>query len=173
MRFFSFGRAKSASAAIAAQFEAVRPFANGIAVVQKDGLWGIIDRSGAWKLEPQFTELDETGPDFVATSADGTKRVIHWDAGTQAVSGEPFRDEERRCDTSVGAQFIRLSGNLIGVTDQDHREVIPSRFDTIHYLGDDLYVCAERGKGDHLIHASGRTLFHEALGQILPEISFG
>lgn len=43
---------------IPSQFDEARPFSNKLAAVRKDKLWGYIDTTGAWKVEPRFDEID-------------------------------------------------------------------------------------------------------------------
>lgn len=43
--------------AISEQFDAARPFYEERAVVQQDGLWGVIDRQGNWVVQPTFIEM--------------------------------------------------------------------------------------------------------------------
>lgn len=43
---------------IPSQFDEVRLFSNKLAAVRKDKLWGFIDETGAWKVEPRFDGVD-------------------------------------------------------------------------------------------------------------------
>ena len=41
------------------QFEAVRDFHNGYAAARLNGKWGLIDKAGEWKLQPQFDAIKD------------------------------------------------------------------------------------------------------------------
>ena len=54
LNMFNFLSCQSQKIDITPQFDAVKPFKNGIAAVKKEELWGFIDSTGNWIIQPRF-----------------------------------------------------------------------------------------------------------------------
>ena len=75
----------SGGLAIPAEYEYIGSFVEGRAAAVSDGLYGAIDRSGAWIVEPEYGFLEISAAGFMlAANKDGAK-VLDMDGGERAL----------------------------------------------------------------------------------------
>jgi hypothetical protein len=95
VRYFDDGRfgylARDGSVAIPAHFVATRPFADGLAAVCVDEVWGFIDTRGEWVIEPRFFAVDRFAHGIAPVARDGLSWGYVDRAGRQVV---PFQFEQ-------------------------------------------------------------------------------
>lgn len=73
--------ANASDYAIAPQFEAAGTFNERTAPVRLNGVWGVIDTSGRWRLEPQFKAIISLGNDrYALQHADGWEIVSAYES---------------------------------------------------------------------------------------------
>lgn len=118
-------------------FEAVRPFAEGVAPVKLNGKWGLIDLTGKFVVEPRFGEVKAQHAGLVAF-LDGEKIVWLNAAGeTQpepAATGEAVPPEKRLACPGGGKRVTQQG--LWGVAMADGTVVIPPIYRAINCFKD-------------------------------------
>ncbi|MBK7038481.1 MAG: WG repeat-containing protein [Bacteroidetes bacterium] len=172
MSLFNILSCKSQDYIIPPQYIAVKPFHGGIAAVKTNDLWGLIDNTNTMVITPQFADItysSETG--YRVIFPDGNKKQLVLE---DVDPGYTLSDisEKKYYFTKHGNLQLISKNNLVGVAKEDGTELISPQFDEIIYLGQDLFICKEYGEGDFLINDNGKILFHEIMGEIIPEISY-
>ena len=95
---------------IEAQFETADRFENGIARASLDGLLGIIDADGEWKIKPEFDYL-EIG-DGVIVGLFNRERMVAFNMHCQEV----FRIEGTQIEAAVAGRYpLVLEGDVLRV----------------------------------------------------------
>lgn len=174
MALLSFLSCSSQQFVIEPQFDAVKCFSEGYAAVKRNGLWGYIDTKGALIVKPQFKEADEVKDNLALVKLlSGERKYIHIHA-----DGFEFAEEKMVAiplifETGTGQYFSTKVNGLYNLVGPGKKEIFPHQFDSIIYIGEGLFVASEYGEGDFLIDTKGRILFHEVLGEIIPEINRG
>ncbi|MBO6575781.1 MAG: WG repeat-containing protein [Rhodothermales bacterium] len=70
-----------------AVFESVPAFDGPVGAARRDGRWGLIDRSGAWVVEPRYGEASAHGNRVLARDAQGWHLL---DASGRTLTSEPY-----------------------------------------------------------------------------------
>lgn len=131
------------------QFEDARPFNGGFAPVKKNGLWGFIDKTGEFVIEPQFE-------DFLASDAAYSHLVFH--EGLAAVKKDGkwgYIDS----NGTVRVQFIWDSadqfsegyavvgsGGKYGYIDTSGQTVIPAQYDDANFFNNNAALVGVNGE---------------------------
>lgn len=129
---------------LAPQWRQARPFSEGVAAVETDAGWGLIDRKGAYIVEPRAQDADRVviaGEDFAlspfkpmsegcsaATPANGTPHYVTSDGDTWTPRAFSDRDIQDIGSFSEGLAWVRLAGDRVGWIDTDGELVIAPDF---------------------------------------------
>ncbi len=170
---FGFSSCQSPSFHIEPQFDAVLAFAQGIAAVQQGGKWGFIDTSGAWVIEPWFVKA-ELGEEKVYQVTDESNQVfeIRKTPDSNAWAALQPLGKSILVETSSGRRFIFEKDAYWGIKDEKGNILVAPQFDSIHYMGSNLFRAYALSKGYCLLNAEEQK--HSAYFQeISPEIQFG
>lgn len=93
-------------------YEDARPFAGGWAAVQKDGLWGYIDRTGAVQIDFQFDEARSFTMHLAAVKMGRNWGYVGLDGSTVIepvfLNAKAFSEGTAPVETADGWQFITL-----------------------------------------------------------------
>ncbi|MBK7429060.1 MAG: WG repeat-containing protein [Saprospiraceae bacterium] len=160
---------KSPHFAIPAQFDAVFPFYEGIAPAKKQDLWGFIDSTGSWIIQPKFKELIKTENGkvlIVLENGDHTEVTKNKESGEWEIKTPEFNKIE--IQTASGIRYIEKKGGFYILVEADGTP-ISSEYISILYAGEDLFVCQKNYEGQQLIHADGSTLtpFYDEIDSII------
>lgn len=172
---FGFGlfSCQSPSFHIEPQFDAVQAFAQGIAAVQEGGKWGFIDTTGAWVIKPRFVKA-ELGEGKLYRVTDESKLVLEIRKASENSSWEALQPLEKSTpvETTVGIRFIFENNNRWGIRNKEGNTLVAPQFDSIHYLGTDLFSAFISLQGYCLLNAEGkeRSAYFQEIGT---EIQFG
>jgi hypothetical protein len=173
MNIFSMLSCQSQNFHLAPAYNAALPFKNGIAAVQQGQLWGFIDTSGNWVFEPRFTSavLSPEGEYLIEEP-----NVIYIEKPEKDSTGKwilkPHYYNLQEIQTSTGIRIIDYIGNSYALFDEYGNQISRHAYDSLIYIGEDLFVGHQMYKGDQLLNAKGDTLttFYT---EILPEIISG
>jgi hypothetical protein len=110
--------------AIPYSFQDARSFRHGYAAAKQKGAWGVIDRSGAWVLEPRYRGLGVSfslsgGRPVIAFQADSGKWGFVDPSGLVAIppaydSTEPFAEDRAVVQSGTGYFYIDPAGARVG-----------------------------------------------------------
>jgi hypothetical protein len=161
-----FSSCRSQEFHIPPQFDAVLPFSQGIAAVQLQGQWGLVDTAGTWVLPPQFIAAHWTdGQAWQVQDAQGqTLEIRRQGAGWAALPPAPA---ELRVNTSAGVIFIFEQRGKYGLRDAQGRGRVPAAYAAIRYLGEDVFAARQGYQGECLLHVDGHILsdFYQEIGE--------
>lgn len=87
------------SVIIAAEFDAVGPFSEGLARVRLGNVWGFIDPAGIYVIEPQFEQARHFSKGHAKVKKDGQWGIID-------VSGEWVEDVESQSFLDDRGRFV-------------------------------------------------------------------
>lgn len=173
MNLFSMLSCQSQNFHLAPGYDAVLPFKNGIAAVRQGELWGFIDTSGNWIFEPRFTSAT-LSPEGEYLLEEPTVKYIEKPAKND--SGKwilnPHYYDLQEIQTSKGRVIIDYAGNSYALFDENGKQISKHVYDSLIYIGEDLFVGHQMYKGDQLLNADGDSLtgFYT---EIIPEIISG
>lgn len=170
---FGFSSCQSPSFHIEPQFDAVQAFAQGIAAVKQGGKWGFIDSSGSWVIRPKFVKA-ELGEGKVYWVIDESNQVFEIRKTAESNSWAALQPLEKSIlvETTSGRRSVFEKDDYWGIMDDKGNTLAAPKFDSIHYLGSDLFRAYTSPKGYCLLNAEGKkqsAYFQE----ISPEIQFG
>lgn len=173
MNLFSMLSCQSQNFNLAPIYEAALPFKNGIAAVQQNQLWGFIDTSGNWVFEPRFTSAVVSPEGEYLVEEPNVKYIekpTKDDSGKWMLS--PHYYDLQEIQTSNGSRIIDHVGNSYALFDESGNQISGNVYDSLIYIGEDLFVGHQRYKGDQLINLNGDSLtgFYT---EITPEIIAG
>ena len=170
---FGFSSCQSPSFHIEPQFDAVQAFAQGIAAVQQGRKWGFIDTSGAWVIEPRFVKA-ELGEEKVYQVIDESNQVFEI---RKAAENSPWAalqplEKNTPIETTSGTRLLFEKNSRWGIKDKEGNTLAAPKFDSIHYLGADLFSAFTSPKGYCLLNAEGkeRSAYFQEIGT---ELQFG
>lgn len=170
---FVFSSCQSPSFYIEPQFDAVQAFAQGIAAVKQGGKWGFIDNSGAWVIPPKF-EKAELAEGKVYQVIDESDQVFEIRRTPENKFWTALQALEKSIlvETSSGKRFVFEKDAHWGIKDDKGNILTSSLFDSIHYMGSDLFRGYTSPKGYCLLNADGkeRSAYFQ---EINPEVQFG
>ncbi|MBD9370034.1 WG repeat-containing protein [Xanthomonas sp. XNM01] len=76
------------------RFDAMLPYRGGLAPAQRGDVWGLVDRSGAWRVEPTYRLIEPFGPRFwrarYASLVPGASRTLLLGPDGQPLQAEPW-----------------------------------------------------------------------------------
>lgn len=173
MGLFSLFSCKAQDFAIAPQFEAVLPFQNGIAPAKQNGSWGFINKTGGWIVDPVFASVEIENLNIFVLLTDGSRKQLQFNGNKNDYTLTDIISADESIQTTAGIFIIKTINHLKGLYNEAGKEILQPTFDSIIYIGQDLFVCSEYGEGDFLFNSKGNELFHEILGEIIPEINRG
>jgi WG containing repeat len=170
---FGFSSCQSPSFHIEPQFDAVQAFAQGIAAVQQGGKWGFIDTSGAWVIQPKFVkaELLEGKVYQVIDESNQVFEIRRTSENSPWAALHPL-EKNILVETTSGSRSVFEKDGYWGIKDDKGNTLAAPKFDSIHYLGSDLFRGFTSPNGYCLLNAEGKeqsAYFQE----ISPEIQFG
>lgn len=171
---FGFSSCQSPAFHIEPQFDAVQAFAQGIAAVHQGGKWGFIDTSGAWVIEPRFIKA-ELGEEKVYQVTDESNQVFEIRKKTPNSNAwaalQPL-EKSILVETSSGRRSVFEKDAYWGIKDEKGNILVAPQFDSIHYMGSNLFSAYTLPKGYCLLNADGlkRSAYFQ---EINPEIQFG
>lgn len=142
-------------------------FENGLAALEKDGAWGLINEQGRWVVSPRFTARVEaiqhenkligwkTGRDF--KSDRGTETLLGWlTPDGQEVAAPQY--SEIRWDEDAGALVVTKDGLFTGAMTLAGKVFIEPVYESLKFLGDGWYVVKMRDR-QGLLKADGEWAF--------------
>ena len=170
---FGFSSCQSPSFHIEPQFDVVQGFAQGIAAVQQGGKWGFIDNSGAWVIEPRFVKA-ELLEGNVYQVIDESNQVFEIRKTPDSNDWAALRPLEKSIlvETTSGRRSVFEKDAYWGIKDEKGNTLAAPQFDSIHYLGSNLFRAYALPKGYCLLSADGqqRSAYFQEIGT---EIQFG
>lgn len=170
---FVFSSCQSPSFHIEPQFDAVQAFAQGIAAVKQGGKWGFIDTSGAWVIPPKFVKV-ELLEGKVYQVIDESDQVFEIRRTPENKSWAALQALEKSIliETSSGRRFVFEKDAYWGIKDDKGNILVAPQFDSIHYMGSNLFRAYTLPKGYCLLSADGkeRSAYFQ---EINPETQFG
>ncbi len=173
MGLFNLFSCKAQDFAIAPQFEAVMPFQNNLAPARLSGKWGFINKTGEWIVEPVFMSVEYDSSNIIVTENDGAEKIISFTGDHKIFNLIEIHITDQKVEAGDGNYFIKTINHFKGLYNEEGKEILEPTFDEIIYIGRNLFVCSEYGEGDFLYNTKGNELFHEILGEIIPEINRG
>ncbi|MDX2067081.1 MAG: WG repeat-containing protein [Haliscomenobacter sp.] len=170
---FGFSSCQSPSFHIEPQFDVVQGFAQGIAAVQQGGKWGFIDNSGAWVIEPRFVkaELLEGNVYQVIDESNQVFEIRKMPDSNEWAALRPL-EKSILVETTSGRRSVFEKDAYWGIKDEKGNTLAAPQFDSIHYLGSNLFRAYALPKGYCLLSADGqqRSAYFQEIGT---EIQFG
>lgn len=170
---FGFSSCQSPSFHIEPQFDAVQAFAQGIAAVKQGGKWGFIDTSGAWVIEPWFVKAELLeGKIYQVTDESNQVFEIRKTPDNNAWAALRPLEKSILVETISGSRSIFEKDAYWGIKDDKGNILVAPQFDSIHYMGSNLFRAYTLPKGYCLLNADGqeRSAYFQ---EISPEIQFG
>ncbi|MCC6752920.1 MAG: WG repeat-containing protein [Saprospiraceae bacterium] len=168
---FPFFSCNSQKFHIEPRFDSAMPFKKGIAAVKQDPLWGFIDTAGNWVFTPKFKNVQLSPNDqyLVSEAGDESLQLITRDASQNWIL-TPYAPEQPEYLTSKGTRLIAKIHNQYALTDDHNKPLTEALYDTITYLGKDLFI-GNRNYKSELLNSNGKII-SAAYTEILPTILF-
>ncbi|NUO01418.1 MAG: WG repeat-containing protein [Saprospiraceae bacterium] len=156
---FLFSNCRSPQFHIAAQYDEVKPFHQGIAAVRMGSAWGFIDTSGTWVLTPRFAQAEWTeGKPYQVEDASSQVFEIRKLPGGNTWSVVPRPPENRPIETPSGTRYIFEDNEKFGLKDAQGHVLAPPIYTSIRHLGVHLLAARFPEKGECLLNADGKML---------------
>lgn len=155
---FGFSSCQSSSFHIEPQFDAVQAFAQGIAAVKQGGKWGFIDTSGAWVIEPWFVKA-ELLEEKVYQVTDKSNQVFEIRKTSVNNSWTALRPLEKSTtvETTSGRKYLFEKDGRWGIKNDKGNALASPQFDSIHYMGSNLFRAYTSIQGYCLLNAEGKA----------------
>lgn len=168
---FSFLSCQSQKIDVSPQFDAVKPFKNGIAAVKKEELWGFIDRSGDWIIQPRFSQVSLTDRNEYICEETEVAYIQVMEKDKQGNwAANPYYYVLTEINTSSGIRYIDQKDGNYFITTEDGKHLTEIVYDSIIYIGQDLFIGRKKYK-EELINAHGDIISKE-YDEISPEVRF-
>lgn len=124
-------------------------FEDGLAAVEKDGAWGLINEQGQWVVPPRFTARIESIRHENKLIGWRTGRYFKSDRGTESLLGWLTPDgqevaapqySEIRLEEDAGVLVVTKDGSLTGAMTPAGNVFIEPVYESLKFLGDGWYV---------------------------------
>jgi WG containing repeat len=132
---------------IAPQFEACQPFWNGLAAVKKNGLWGIIDKTGNLVVPCQYEYMDYWAGNYLVSMKDKTGMIDK--KGNLLIPVE-----YEHCSYS-GSFATVYKSNRQGLLHYSGKVAVPAIYDEVRPVSDSVFYVVQ-GNKKFLLYADGR-----------------
>lgn len=150
----------SGKVAISPQFDDVRPFSNGLAVVNIKGKWGAVDHKGVMAIPADYAALSDFRNNLaLAVTSTGEKYFIH--AHNKKVLDCPFTD----CQPFKGDYAVIQDNELFGLIDRNGKILIKPEY--VLLKADEHYAVTTAGdESGSLVRLRDMRLIFSIQGQI-------
>jgi len=123
---------------IKAQFQACENFSNGLAIVEKNGYYGIINKEGNEVVPFKYNHIQQSGDKYLVTLS-GRHGMIDR-------SGKIIVPLEYEDYSYYGSHTIITKGGLKGVMDRNGKILVVPKYDSIEPISDNVFYATKEGK---------------------------
>jgi len=171
LSMFPFLSCQSQKIDITPQFDAVKPFKNGIAAVKKEELWGFIDSTGNWIIQPRFYNVCLTDAnEYICEEVDVAFQEILKKDSKCKWEVKPYYYDLPKINTTSGIRYIdQIDGKYV-LTDEDGIHLTEPVYESIIYIGQDLFIGNKKYK-EVLLNSFGKIVSKE-YDEISPEVRY-
>jgi len=122
---------------VAPQYDQVRPFGDGVAVVLLNGKWGIINKYESWVAQPYYEYISDFKNGVAVVKEKGIYYLIH-------TSGKILTPEGYSSITiTKGGNYVLVKNKLNGIANANGKEIITPRYQSIVELTPSLFKVSE------------------------------
>jgi len=132
---------------IAPQFEACQPFWNGLAAVKKNGLWGIIDKTGNLVVPYQYEYMDYWAGNYLVSMKNKTGMIDR--KGNLLIPVE-----YEHCSYGGSFATVYKSGRQ-GLLHYSGKVAVPAIYDEVRPVSDSVFYVVH-GNKKFLLYADGK-----------------
>lgn len=165
---------KATSAPVRPGVEAVAPWSSPQIAAKQGGLWGLINREGAWLIRPMSQRPMEVSDEVGLVSFVTTRGGAGWVDRTGRVVIKPIYDSVGKFEPTTGLACVVFK-NKMGHVDRTGAQVIPPRFDcpavyelaTFSFHGPSGLALVKVGKPKNPIDALGPYGFIDRTGALV------
>ena len=152
---------------IAAQYDAASAFYNGLAIVSKNELFGLINKKNESITALQYLDISKSTDGFIAEDSAGyyifnnqgqllQKEALQWEELQQTLSA--LSNQIETIEPIVVSKYVRIDKNgKVGLSKQG-KSVLPTKYDDVIFSNDSGFIFAKLGKSLHYFDTLGRRL---------------
>lgn len=145
---------------VAPQYDQVRPFGDGVAVVLLNGKWGIINKSESWIAQPYYEYISGFKNNVAVVKEKGIYYLIH-------TSGKILTPEGYSSITlTPGGNYVLVKNKLTGIANANGKEIISPRYQSIVEFTPSLFKVTENNLIG-VIDANRKIILHIKYNEIL------
>lgn len=145
---------------VAPQYDQVRPFGNGVAVVLLNGKWGIINKSESWVAQPYYEYISDFKNGVAVVKEKGIYYLIH-------TSGKILTPEGYSSITlTAGGNYVLVKNKLNGIANANGKEIISPRYQSIVEFTPSLFKVTENNLTG-VIDANRKIILHIKYTEVL------
>jgi hypothetical protein len=163
-------------AIITAQYDNASAFYDGLAIVSKNELFGLINKKNESITALKYLDISKSTEGFIAEDSVGyyifnnqgkllQKEALQWEELQQTLSA--LSNQFETAEPKVISKYERIDKNgKVGLTKQ-RKSVLPIKYDDIIFSNDSGFIFAKLGKSLHYFDTLGRRLEFNGLDWFL------
>jgi len=152
---------------IAAQYEDASAFYDGLAIVSKNELFGLINKKNESITALKYLDISKSAEGFVAEDSAGyyifnnqgqllQKEALQWEELQQTLSA--LSTQVETVEPKVVSKYVRIDKNgKVGLSKQG-KSVLPVKYDDIIFSNDSGFIFAKLGKSLQYFDTTGKRL---------------
>jgi hypothetical protein len=152
---------------IAAQYEDASAFYDGLAIVSKNELFGLINKKNESITALKYLDISKSAEGFVAEDSAGyyifnnqgqllQKEALQWEELQQTLSA--LSTQVETVEPKVVSKYVRIDKNgKVGLSKQG-KSVLPVKYDDIIFSNDSGFIFAKLGKTLQYFDTTGKRL---------------
>jgi len=145
---------------VAPQYDQIRPFENGVAVVLLNGKWGIINKSEGWVAQPYYEYISDFKNEVAIIKEKGIYYLIH--SSGKIVTPEGYSS----ITLTAGGNYVLVKNQLNGIANANGKEIITPRYQSIVELTPSLFKVTENNFIG-VIDANRKIILHIKYSEVL------